>query len=36
MPTQITDVVVPEIFTDYTMEESIYKSRFFLSGPAAF
>ncbi len=31
MPTQITDVVVPEIFTDYTMEQSIYKSRFFLS-----
>ena len=30
--TRITNVVIPEIFTQYTVEPSIYKSRFFQSG----
>jgi hypothetical protein len=29
--TKITDVIVPEIFTAYTSEQSIYRSRFFQS-----
>ena len=29
--TQISDVIIPEIFNQYTMEQSIYKSRFFRS-----
>jgi hypothetical protein len=30
--TRIADVIVPEVFTNYTLEPSIFKSRFFLSG----
>ena len=30
--TRISDVIVPEIFTDYTMEPTIYRSRFWRSG----
>ena len=30
--TRLTNVVVPSVFTGYTMEPSIYKSRFFKSG----
>lgn len=30
--TQLTNVIVPSIFTGYTLEPSIYKSRFFASG----
>lgn len=30
--TRIADVIVPEIFTDYTLEPSIYRSRFWNSG----
>lgn len=33
--TRITNVVVPEIFTQYTVEPSIYKSRLFQSGAIA-
>ena len=29
---KITDIIVPEVFTEYTMEPSIYKSRFFNAG----
>lgn len=30
--TRLADVIVPEIFTQYTLEQSIYRSRFFRSG----
>ena len=30
--TRLTNVIVPEIFTGYALEPSIYKSRFFLGG----
>jgi len=30
--TRLTDVIVPSVFTGYTLEPSIYKSRFFQSG----
>lgn len=30
--TRLTNVIVPEVFTGYTLEPSIYKSRFFNSG----
>lgn len=33
--TRLTNVIVPSIFTGYTMEPSIYKSRFFKSGALA-
>ncbi len=30
--TRLTNVIIPEVFTSYALEPSIYKSRFFLSG----
>lgn len=30
--TQLTNIIIPEIFTGYTVEPSIYKSRFYRSG----
>lgn len=30
--TRLTDVIVPEVFTDYTLEPSIYRSRFWNAG----
>ena len=33
--TRITNVIVPDIFTQYTLEPSIYRSRFFRSGAMA-
>jgi hypothetical protein len=30
--TRIADVIVPEVFTEYTLEDSIYRSRLFNSG----
>jgi hypothetical protein len=30
--TRLTNIVIPEVFTGYSLEPSIYKSRFYLSG----